>query len=227
MSTDDMCLRLIDLSASYRNKRKETLFSLKPVTFSVPKGHCLALSGPSGAGKSTLLKAMAGLLESNGDLLYDDHPLSIDETAYMGEIETLYRGKSIFESLAFPMKMAKLDEVEIKERIYHIANDLGFINLLTRNPKELSLGQKKIIEFSKCVLKSPDVILLDEPFASVDPKTRKILWLYVNQMKRDLETTFVIASHDEEETISLSDDIFDFETYIIRSFNKDKHETAN
>ena len=221
-----MSLELINLSACYENKKHETVFELKPVSFSVPKGNCLALIGPSGSGKSTLLKAMAGLVESKGDLLFDGHPLMVNEVAFIGEVETLYKGKNIFESLAFPMKIAKMDENEIKSRIYHIAGDLGFFNLLTRYPKELSLGQKKIIEFSKCVLKSPEVMLLDEPFFAVDPGMKTTVWAYLNQMKRDLKSTFIIASHEEEEIENLAELVFDLATYKTRKADK-RNETAD
>ncbi len=156
---------------------------------------------------------MSGLIESQGDLLFEGHPLAIGEVAYTGELQTLYKGKTVFESLAFPMQLAKAGEEEIRKRIHRLSSDLGFANLLTRKPKELSEGQRKILEFSKGVLKSPSVMLLDEPFASVDPRMKETLWAYINQMKRDLGTTFVIVSHEEKEIEALADYVFDFATY--------------
>lgn len=137
--------------------------------------------------------------------------MTIGEVAYMGEIETLYKGKSVFGSLCFPMQVAKMKEAEMKERIFQISAELGFANLLTRKSKELSLGQKKIIEFAKCVLKSPEVMLLDEPFSSLDPEMKGTIWAYIKQMKRDLGTTFVIITHDDKEIEALGDYVYDFQ----------------
>lgn len=208
-----MSFDLVGFTASYRDKKKGVVFTLKPISFRLPKGSVLIVKGPSGSGKSTMLKAISGLIESEGDVLFEGRPLTIGETSYMGELQTLYKGRSVFESLAFPMQVAKLKEEEIKERIYQISGDLGFRNLLTRKPKELSEGQRKTIEFAKCVLKSPEVMLLDEPFSSIDPALKETLWQYILQMKRDLGTTFLLVSHDEKEGGALGDYFFDFSNY--------------
>ncbi len=176
-------------------------------------GIMTVLVGPSGCGKTTLMRTVAGLEKPTsgsvkiGDEDVTDVPPWDRNVAMIFQSYALYPHMSVYENIAFPLKARNVSGSDIERRVKETANFLQITDLLDREPKELSGGQMQRVAVGRAVVRSPEVFLMDEPLSNLDAKLRVHMRAELKQLQRDLEVTTVYVTHDQEEAMTLSDDL--------------------
>jgi multiple sugar transport system ATP-binding protein len=167
------------------------------------------LVGPSGCGKSTTLRMIAGLEEiSTGDLLIDDalmndvHPKERD-IAMVFQNYALYPHMSVYENMAFGLKMRQTPKDEIDNRVKEAANILHIEDLLDRKPKQLSGGQRQRVALGRAIVRKPKVFLFDEPLSNLDAKLRVTMRAEISRLHSKLKATMVYVTHDQVEAMTM------------------------
>jgi multiple sugar transport system ATP-binding protein len=173
----------------------------------------VVLVGPSGCGKTTTLRMIAGLEEiSEGEILIDGkvvnnlHPKDRD-IAMVFQNYALYPHMSVFENLAFGLKLRKFDKKEIERRVNEAAIILGLEKYLDRKPKALSGGQKQRVAVGRAIVRNPKVFLFDEPLSNLDAKLRVQMRSEISRLHRELEATMIYVTHDQVEAMTMGDRI--------------------
>lgn len=169
--------------------------------------------GPSGCGKSTTLRMIAGLEEITNGELYIDGELVNDvapkdrDIAMVFQNYALYPHMTVFDNMAFGLKLRKMPKDEIKERVDQSAAMLGITDLLDRKPVALSGGQRQRVALGRAVVRSPKVFLMDEPLSNLDAKLRVHMRTEIAKLHEELETTMIYVTHDQTEAMTLADRI--------------------
>jgi len=171
------------------------------------------LLGPSGCGKTTLLKIIAGLLKQDSGSIYLDGNSIDDLPAFKRDINTVFQNYalfphlSVFDNIAFGLKMKKLPKNEITEKVKKIIDQVELAGLEKRKPHQLSGGQQQRVALGRALVNEPSVLLLDEPLAALDAKLRKQMQIELKQLQIKLNKTFVYVTHDQEEALIMADRI--------------------
>lgn len=185
----------------------------KDVSFNIEKGKLIGLLGPSGSGKTTVLRMIAGLespdtgnIMINGVRVNDIHA-GKRGIGFVFQNYALFRHMSVYENIAFGLKLQKLPSAEIKERVGELIELIGLSGLEKRYPHQLSGGQRQRVAFARAIAPKPELLLLDEPFAAIDAKVRKELRSWLKEMVRKLSITSIFVTHDQEEAVEIADEI--------------------
>ncbi|CAN7147220.1 ABC transporter ATP-binding protein [Bosea sp. LjRoot237] len=192
-------------------KRYSEATALQPTSLQVAPGEFLTLLGPSGSGKTTLLMMIAGLTEtSGGEILLDGKEIT-RTPAYQREIGVVFQNYalfphlSVFENVAFPLRMRKRPEAELKAAVGRALELVRLGHLATRLPRELSGGQQQRVAFARAIVFDPQLVLMDEPLGALDKKLRDELKLEIRKLHAELKKTIVYVTHDQDEAMLLSD----------------------
>ena len=192
---------------------------LNDINFTVENGEFLSLIGPSGCGKTSLLRILAGLEKpQNGILKYQEDylfdikrqifiPPQKREFGFVFQNYDLWPHMTVFENIAFPLKMAKWSKSDITNRVSELIKDLRLFGLSERRPEQLSGGQKQRVAIARALSKQPKVILFDEPLSSLDADLRHDLGKEIKEVALRHSLTCVYVTHDRREAFSLSDRI--------------------
>ncbi len=170
----------------------------------------LILVGPSGCGKSTTLRMIAGLEEISdgelfiGDRLVNDVAPKDRDIAMVFQNYALYPHMSVFDNMAFGLKLRKTPKEEIKRRVEEAARILDIAHLLERKPKALSGGQKQRVALGRAIVRNPKVFLLDEPLSNLDAKLRASMRTELTKIHQRVGTTFVYVTHDQTEAMTMA-----------------------
>ncbi len=170
----------------------------------------LVLVGPSGCGKSTALRMLAGLEEiTSGDIYIDDRvvndvPPKDRDIAMVFQSYALYPHMTVFDNMAFGLKLRKTPKDEIRKRVHHAADILDIIFLLERKPKQLSGGQRQRVAVGRAIVRNPAVFLLDEPLSNLDAKLRVQTRAEITRLHQELQTTFIYVTHDQVEAMTMA-----------------------
>ena len=170
----------------------------------------LILVGPSGCGKSTTLRMIAGLEEISegelfiGDVLVNDIAPKDRDIAMVFQNYALYPHMTVFENMAFGLKLRKTPKEEIKRRVEEAARILDINHLLDRRPKALSGGQKQRVALGRAIVRNPKVFLLDEPLSNLDAKLRAAMRTELTKLHKRIGTTFVYVTHDQVEAMTMA-----------------------
>jgi multiple sugar transport system ATP-binding protein len=202
-----------NLTVTYPAKKRMEYVCIDSLDASFPSGNVNVILGESGSGKSTLLKALAGILNYEGDIYFDGMParkLSPKEKniAFVNQEITLYPNRTIFDNLALPLRLFRFKPDEIRGRVYKIAKELGILATLSRLPRQISIGQQQRACLGKALIKEPNVLLLDEPFSNIDPKRREEERKLLRGIVKEKGLTVILATHLEEDVLSLGDEVF-------------------
>ncbi len=188
-----------------------TVIAVDNVSLTVEDGEFVTLVGPSGCGKTTTLNLIAGLLDITsgtiaigGRVINDLDPKDRD-IAMVFQNYALYPHKSVYENLAFPLKMRGEKKDEIERKVRAAADSLGIKELLDRRPRELSGGQQQRVALGRAVVRNPQVFLMDEPLSNLDAKLRVQTRAEIKRLHRDLNATVVYVTHDQLEAMTMSD----------------------
>jgi multiple sugar transport system ATP-binding protein len=173
----------------------------------------VVLLGPSGCGKSTTLNMIAGLEEvTEGELRFDGEivnalPPHRRDVAMVFQSYALYPHKSVYENIAFGLRMRKVDKAEIDRRVLDAAGKLAISHLLQRRPSQLSGGQRQRVALGRAIVRQPAVFLMDEPLSNLDAALRISMRAEIKQLHTAMQTTFVYVTHDQAEALTLADRI--------------------
>ena len=165
--------------------------------------------GPSGCGKSTTLRMIAGLEEITegelyiGDKLMNDVVPKDRDIAMVFQNYALYPHMTVFENMAFGLKLRKTPKDEIKKKVIEAAQILGIEHLLDRKPKALSGGQRQRVALGRAIVRSPKVFLMDEPLSNLDAKLRVQMRTEIGKIHKKLQTTFIYVTHDQTEAMTM------------------------
>ncbi|MCX7571167.1 sn-glycerol-3-phosphate ABC transporter ATP-binding protein UgpC [Tumebacillus sp. DT12] len=187
--------------------------TVKDFNLDIADREFLVLVGPSGCGKSTTLRMIAGLEEiTEGELLIGDrlvndvHPKDRD-IAMVFQNYALYPHMSIYENMAFGLKLRKVSKAEIDKRVRDAAKILDIEHLLDRKPKALSGGQRQRVALGRAIVREPQVFLMDEPLSNLDAKLRVQMRAEIAKLHQRLQTTVIYVTHDQTEAMTMGDRI--------------------
>ena len=173
----------------------------------------LTLLGPSGCGKTTTLRIIGGFATpTSGDVLFDGVRIN-DVPPYQRQINTVFQKYALFphlnvyENIAFGLRMQKLPEAEIKERVMEMLEAVSLKGFEHRRPEALSGGQQQRVAIARALVNRPKVLLLDEPLAALDLKLRKDMQIELKRIQQQVGITFIYVTHDQEEALTMSDTI--------------------
>lgn len=170
----------------------------------------LVLVGPSGCGKTTALRCLAGLEEvSEGRVLIDDQVVNDvapkdRDIAMVFQSYALYPHMTVFDNMAFGLKLRKVAKEDIKRRVEEAAQTLGIEQLLKRRPRELSGGQRQRVAVGRAIVREPKVFLFDEPLSNLDAKLRVQTRAEISKLHQRLQTTFIYVTHDQTEAMTMA-----------------------
>jgi multiple sugar transport system ATP-binding protein len=179
----------------------------------IPHGEFLVLVGPSGCGKSTTLRMIAGLEEiskgeiSIGERVVNDVAPKDRDIAMVFQNYALYPHMSVYDNMAFGLKLRKIPKAEINQRVGKAAAILGLEELLQRKPKALSGGQRQRVAMGRAIVREPSVFLFDEPLSNLDAKMRVEMRKEILHLHHRIETTMIYVTHDQIEAMTLGDRI--------------------
>jgi len=179
------------------------------VDLHINDGEFLVLVGPSGCGKSTILRMIAGLEEISegemriGDLVVNDIPPKDRDIAMVFQNYALYPHMSVFDNMAFGLKLRKMDKSEIERRVAEAAEVLEITDFLGRKPKALSGGQRQRVAMGRAIVREPKAFLMDEPLSNLDAKLRVQMRTELGRLHTRLRTTTVYVTHDQVEAMTL------------------------
>jgi len=186
---------------------------LQDVNFAVNKGEFLVILGPSGCGKTTLLRIIAGLETPDAGQIFiggrdvtTAEPKSRD-IAMVFQNYALYPHMSVYENLAFALKVRKLPKTEIESKVTEAARMLGLAEYLNRKPKQLSGGQRQRVALGRAIVRKPALFLFDEPLSNLDAELRSQMRFELLALHRQLGATSIYVTHDQIEAMSLADNI--------------------
>jgi sn-glycerol 3-phosphate transport system ATP-binding protein len=183
---------------------------LHNVSAEIQDGEFVVIVGPSGCGKSTLLRMVAGLEDiTKGDIrignkIVNDMEPAERDIAMVFQNYALYPHMSVFDNMAYGLKIAKVSIEEIKKRVYAAASALELSQLLERKPRELSGGQRQRVAMGRAIVRQPQVFLFDEPLSNLDAKLRAHTRLEIQKLHRELGTTSLFVTHDQVEAMTLA-----------------------
>lgn len=206
------------IKKTYDNKN----YIINDVNLEIEDKEFLVLVGASGCGKSTILRMIAGLEEiSEGELFIGDkkvnnvHPKDRD-IAFVFQSYALYPHMTVYENIAFGLKMRKFKKAEIDKKVREAAKILDLENLLDRRPKQLSGGQRQRVALGRAIVRNPKVFLMDEPLSNLDAKLRVQMRAEIKKLHEKLQTTFIYVTHDQTEALTMGDRIVVLDKGVIQ-----------
>lgn len=186
---------------------------VKDLNISVDEGEFLTLLGSSGCGKTTTLRMIAGFEEPStgtikveGESIEEKEPFERNVNTVF-QTYALFPHKTIFDNIAYGLKMKKVPKPEIKERVLEMMEMVQLTGFENRYPSQLSGGQKQRVAIARALINRPRVLLLDEPLGALDLKLRKQMQLELKRLQKKLNITFIYVTHDQEEALTMSDRI--------------------
>ena len=198
-----------NLKKIYDNK----VTAVHDVNIEIKDKEFIVLVGPSGCGKSTTLRMVAGLEEISGGELYIDGKLMNDvapkdrDIAMVFQSYALYPHMTVYENMAFALKLRKTPKAEIDRKVREVAAILDITQYLNRKPKALSGGQRQRVAIGRAMVRDPKVFLMDEPLSNLDAKLRNQMRAEIIKLRQRINTTFMYVTHDQTEAMTLGDRI--------------------
>ena len=183
------------------------------INLDIQDGEFMVFVGPSGCAKSTTLRMIAGLEDITGgeiyigDKLVNDVPPKDRGIAMVFQNYALYPHMTVYENMAFGLKLKKMPKSDIDKRVKEAAEKLEITNLLDRKPKEMSGGQRQRVALGRALVREPDVFLFDEPLSNLDAKLRVSMRVRITQLHHELKTTMIYVTHDQVEAMTMGDRI--------------------
>ncbi len=187
--------------------------ALNEVTLQIPKGKLVSLLGPSGSGKSTTLFTISGIHKPHsGKIYFGDRDVTGLEPEELGiglvfQNYALYPHMTVRENILFPLRNLKWDKAEAEKRAIEVAKIVKIESQLDKKPAQLSGGQQQRVAIARALAKKPDILLLDEPLSNLDTKLRVETRQEIRRIQKETGVTAIFVTHDQEEAMSISDEI--------------------
>ncbi len=217
------------VNKTYDNKK----LIINDVSLEIQDKEFIVLVGASGCGKSTALRMIAGLEEiSSGEILIDDkvvnnvHPKDRD-IAFVFQSYALYPHMSVYDNIAFGLKMRKVDKETIDKKVKEAAEILNLTQFLDRKPKQLSGGQRQRVALGRAIVRNPKVFLMDEPLSNLDAKLRVQMRSEIKKLHKKLQTTFIYVTHDQTEALTMGDRIVVLDKGVIQQVDTPQNIYSN
>ena len=199
-------------SVTYKGVTKQfgEVTALSELNLTIEDKEFLVLVGPSGCGKSTALRCLAGLEEiTSGEVLIGDQVVNDvapkdRDIAMVFQSYALYPHMTVYDNMAFGLKLRKFSKEDIKTRVETAANSLGIEALLKRKPRELSGGQRQRVALGRAIVREPKVFLFDEPLSNLDAKLRVQTRAEISKLHHQLQSTFIYVTHDQVEAMTMA-----------------------
>ena len=219
-------MHIIEFSTycAYYKTKSGMIKALDKLSFSIDTGEIFVVVGESGSGKTTLLKSVLGQCEyTEGDLFIDgmsvdDLSVSARNIGYVRQEADLYPHMTVYENIAFPLRIIHTAQTEIDRRVKEIADLLEIPWLLTRKPRQLSGGEQQRVAIARALVKQPELILFDEPFSNIEPNLRAEFRALLRKIHQALNPTILFVTHDLGEAFSLADHLLVLENGSIADF---------
>jgi multiple sugar transport system ATP-binding protein len=199
------------------------------LTLDIRDGEFMVLVGPSGCGKTTALRMVAGLEEiSEGEILIGDTVVNdVDsrwrDVAMVFQNYALYPHMTVFDNIAFGLKVRRLPRVEIRRRVDEIGRVLGLADLLGRKPRQLSGGQRQRVAMGRAIVREPSVFLMDEPLSNLDARLRVQMRAEVSRIQHELGATTIYVTHDQVEAMTMGDRIAVMRNGVLQQTGEPQH----
>lgn len=206
-------VNISDVCKIYRDGKGNDIKAVDHVSLEIEDREFMVLVGPSGCGKSTTLRMIAGLEEiTTGEISIDGRtinhvPPKDRDIAMVFQNYALYPHMTVFDNMAFGLKLRKFSEKEMKARVHDAADILGIRELLGRRPKELSGGQRQRVAVGRAIVRKPKVFLFDEPLSNLDAKMRVQMRTEISKLHTRLDATMIYVTHDQVEAMTMGDRI--------------------
>lgn len=187
---------------------------LDDISFELEEGKFYTLLGPSGCGKTTILRLIAGFIEPTQGDIYFDGQLVNNIPANERQVNTVFQDYAlfphlnVFENVAFGLRIKKVNNKEVTERVLEALKFVSLAGFENREITEMSGGQRQRVAIARAIVNDPKVILLDEPLSALDLKLRSEMQYELRELQQRLGKTFVFVTHDQEEALAMSDEIF-------------------
>ena len=194
-------------------KRYGDVVAIERLNLDIQDGEFIVLLGPSGCGKTTTLNIIAGLEElTEGNLLFDNVPVTFTpphkrNVAMVFQSYALYPQKTVYENIAFPLRLRRMARPECDRLVLEVAEQLEITHLLDRRPNQLSGGQRQRVALGRAIVRKPSVFLMDEPLSNLDATLRISMRALIKKLHFSVATTFVYVTHDQAEAMTLADRI--------------------
>jgi len=200
-------------------KKFGEVVAVQDMNIHIKDGEFMILLGPSGCGKTTTLRMIAGLEEPTKGQIYVGNKLVADpekgvfvppkdrDIAMVFQSYALYPHMTVYNNIAFPLKLRKVPKQEIDKRVREVAEMLGLTELLKRKPRELSGGQRQRVALGRAIVRKPQVFLMDEPLSNLDAKLRVKMRAELKKLQRQLGVTTIYVTHDQVEAMTMGDRI--------------------
>ena len=195
------------------NKKFDEVHAVKDVNLTIRDKEFMVFVGPSGCGKTTTLRMIAGLEEITsgtikiGDRVVNDVPPKDRDIAMVFQNYALYPHMTVYDNMAFGLKLRKFPKPEIQQRVQEAAEILGILELLARKPRALSGGQRQRVAVGRAIVRKPQVFLFDEPLSNLDAKLRVAMRAELKKLHHSLQATVVYVTHDQVEAMTMGDRI--------------------
>jgi len=204
-----------DMSIEVRNVTKKfgTYTAVNDVSVTIPSGKLVALLGPSGSGKTTLLRIIAGLEVQDSGTVWmsgadvSDSPARTRNVGFVFQHYALFKHMTVFDNIAFPLKVRNADKAESETMVRDLLKLVRLEGFEGRYPSQLSGGQRQRVALARALAAKPKVLLLDEPFGSLDAKVRLELRQWLRRLHDEISVTSVFVTHDQEEALEVADRI--------------------
>ncbi|RME44018.1 MAG: ABC transporter ATP-binding protein, partial [Caldilineae bacterium] len=218
-------------SVTFENmtKRYGDVTAVSNLSLEIKDTEFLVLVGPSGCGKSTALRCLAGLEEITegyikiGDRVVNDVPPKDRDIAMVFQSYALYPHMSVYDNMAFGLRLRKTPKAEIDRRVHEAAKILGIEQFLDRKPKALSGGQRQRVALGRAIVREPKVFLLDEPLSNLDAKLRVQTRAEISKLHQRLGTTFIYVTHDQVEAMTMADRIAVIRDGVLQQVDTPQH----
>ncbi len=216
-------IELKNIEKSFGSNKVINKFDIK-----INDGEFIVLVGPSGCGKSTLLRMISGLETVDKGEIYLDNKIinnlipSKREIAMVFQSYALYPHMSVFENMAFGLKMEKISKSEINQKVNNAAATLQIEDLLERKPKQLSGGQRQRVAIGRAITRSPKVFLFDEPLSNLDAALRSEMRVEISKLHKKMNSNIIYVTHDQVEAMTLADRIV-----VLNKGNIEQYGTPN
>ena len=198
---------------AYPSEKGGEVIAVRDFNLQIKDREFVVFVGPSGCGKSTTLRMIAGLEEISrgeiliGDRIVNDIPPKDRDIAMVFQNYALYPHMSVYDNMAFGLKLRKTPKEEIRKRVNDAAQILGIMDYLERKPKALSGGQRQRVALGRAIVRQPSVFLFDEPLSNLDAKMRVQMRAEITKLHRQLQATMIYVTHDQVEAMTMGERI--------------------
>ena len=220
-----MEVKLVNLTKVF-SKKEGDVVAVDHINITIPAGKLVGLLGPSGCGKSTTLYMIAGLHRPTegeiyfGDIEVSKYPPEKRGIGLVFQNYALYPHLTVKQNILFPLENKKMPKEEAENKAYEYAKIVGIENLLERKPGQLSGGQQQRVAIARALVKEPDVLLLDEPLSNLDARLRLQTREEIKRIQRETGVTAIFVTHDQEEAMSISDEIVVMNFGVVHQIGK-------